>query len=129
MSNPQAVLIVDDSESIRETLRSLLILEGYTALEAADGVEAVDTLLLSPVRLVVLLDLKMPHIAGQDVLVLIGTGEELMRHAYIVMTADKTALDAEYASLLTRRGIPLLEKPFDRSALVREVARAAHRLT
>ncbi len=128
MSNPQTVLIVDDSESLRETLRNLLTLEGYSILEAADGVEAVDTLLLSPDRLIVLLDLKMPWMAGQDVLVLIGTAAELMRHAYIVMTADTSALDAEHAALLTRHDIPLLEKPFDRTVLVREVARAASRL-
>jgi CheY-like chemotaxis protein len=104
-------------------------LEGYATLEAADGVEAVDTLLLSPDRLIVLLDLKMPWMTGQDVVVLIGTAEELTRHAYIVMTADKSALDADHAALLTRHDIPLMEKPFDRTALVREVARAARRLS
>jgi CheY-like chemotaxis protein len=84
-------------------------------------------LLLSPDRLIVLLDLKMPWLAGQDVLVLIGTAEELTRHAYIVMTADKSALDTDHAALLTRHDIPLLEKPFDRNALVRE-AHVARRL-
>jgi len=128
MSNPQTVLIVDDSDSLRETLRNLLTLEGYATLEAADGVEAFDTLLLSPDRLVVLLDLKMPWMAGQDVLILIGTAAELTRHAYIVMTADKSALSAEHAALLTRHDIPLMEKPFDRTELVREVARVARRL-
>jgi CheY-like chemotaxis protein len=129
MSNPQTVLIVDDSQSLREMLHNLLTLEGYATLEAADGVEAVDTLLLSPDRLVVLLDLHMPWLRGQDVLVLIGTGEELMRHAYIVMTANKGALDTEHAALLARHDISLLEKPFDRAVLVREVARAARRLS
>jgi CheY-like chemotaxis protein len=128
MSNPQTVLIVDDSDSIRDTLRTLLTLEGYATLEAADGVEAVDMLLLSPDRLVVLLDLRMPWITGQDVLLLIGTSEEFARHAFIVMTADKCALDADHTALLTRHDIPLMEKPFDRSELVREVARAASRL-
>ncbi len=129
MSNPQTVLIVDDNNSIRDMLRTLLTLEGYATLEAADGVEAVDALLLSPDRLIVLLDLMMPQMTGQDVLVLIGTSEEFARHAYIVMTADKRALDADHNALLTRHDIPLIEKPFDRSALVREVARAASRLS
>jgi CheY-like chemotaxis protein len=128
MSNSQTVLIVDDNQSFREALTALLTLEGYATLEAADGVEALDTLLRSPDRLVVLLDLRMPWMSGQEVLVLIGTGKDLMRHAYIVMTSDKSALDAAHTALLTRHHIPLLEKPFDVTTLAREVARATQRL-
>ncbi len=130
MSNPQTVLIVDDSDSIRFALRTLLTCEGYVTLEAADGVEAVDTLLLSLVRLIVLLDLMMPRMTGLDVLDLMDTRcEELTRHVYIVMTADKRALDADHNAILTRHDIPLMEKPFDVGKLVREVARAVSRLS
>jgi CheY-like chemotaxis protein len=128
MADRQTVLIVDDSGSVRATLRTLLTLEGYATLEAADGVAAVEALRRSPDRLVVLLDLRMPRMSGQEVLLLIGTAQELARHAYIVMTSDKRVLDPDHAALLKRHGIPLMEKPFDLAALTRAVEQAQARL-
>jgi two-component system response regulator MprA len=128
MADRQTVLIVDDNGSIRATLRTVLTLEGYATREAADGVAAVEALRRSPDRLVVLLDLRMPRMSGQEVLRLIGTAQELLRHAYIVMTSDRCVLNANDAALLKRHDIPLLEKPFDLAALMRAVERAQARL-
>ncbi len=128
MPAPYTVLIADDTPDLRRALRLLLSMEGYLILEAADGVEAVDTLRQSPDRLIVLLDILMPRMSGLDVLDLIDTSVELARHVYIVMTSDQRTVDAAHAPILTRHNIPLLEKPFGLDDLLKEVARAATRL-
>jgi two-component system, response regulator, stage 0 sporulation protein F len=129
MSSPQTVLIVDDNDNIRFVLRQVLTGEDYTTLEAADGMEAVNTLRRSSDRLIVLLDLSMPGMSGLDVLNLMNASKELARHVYIVMAADERNLDAAHAALPTRRDIPLMQKPFELDDLLGEVARAASRLS
>src|SRR5262245_58413653 len=54
------VLLVDDDQAIRETLRFALEDAGYQVLEAADGIAALQALRATPTGMVVLLDLMMP---------------------------------------------------------------------
>lgn len=129
------ILIVDDDADIREALGELLRDEGYSALEASDGVAAMDALLSSPHPLIVLLDLLMPHLSGFDVLSLIAENESLaMRHAFIVMTANKpaadspSAVDPYFAALLEEHHIPIVSKPFNVEALLALVEGAARQL-
>jgi CheY-like chemotaxis protein len=68
---PGNVLIVEDDPETREMLRQLLATEGFYALAAEDGLEALH--LLRTVRhrapkapCLVLLDLKMPRLGGNE---------------------------------------------------------------
>jgi CheY-like chemotaxis protein len=67
--NASSVLVVDDDDAIRETVRDLLEEEGYDVLVAKNGREALD-LLEKAVRCpgLVLLDLMMPVMTGWEVL-------------------------------------------------------------
>jgi DNA-binding response OmpR family regulator len=65
------ILIVEDDTQTREMLASLLVLEGFYAIGAEDGLEALH--LLRTVRhrapnvpCLVLLDLKMPRLGGHE---------------------------------------------------------------
>jgi excisionase family DNA binding protein len=62
------VLVVDDDEMVRESLRDFLVDEGYGVLAAADGVEAFELLAApaTPLPAVIVLDLKMPRMGGQE---------------------------------------------------------------
>src|SRR3979409_815920 len=69
--SPGNVLIVEDDPDIREMLRELLATEGFHAVAAEDGLEALH--LLRTVRhrapevpCLVLLDLKMPRLGGNE---------------------------------------------------------------
>jgi len=67
---PQAggtILVVDDEETVRSIVRSMLERAGYDVLCASDGQEAVDILRESPgeIRCVVL-DLTMPRMTGEE---------------------------------------------------------------
>jgi CheY-like chemotaxis protein len=70
-ASPGNVLIVEDDRETREMLRQLLASEGFYALAAEDGLEALH--LLRAVRhrapkapCLVLLDLKMPRLGGGE---------------------------------------------------------------
>jgi two-component system response regulator ResD len=60
------ILIVDDEPTVREVLGQYLQLEGYTVMQAADGLEALRLAEASPPDLVIL-DLMLPGIDGLDV--------------------------------------------------------------
>jgi DNA-binding NtrC family response regulator len=61
------VLVIDDEDAIRKSLRMVLEYEGYEFLEAASGPEGLETLKReSPDA--VLLDIKMPGMDGLEVL-------------------------------------------------------------
>jgi DNA-binding NtrC family response regulator len=61
------VLVVDDEESQRTTLASMIGLWGYTVETAADGQEALEKLDSFPARAIVT-DLKMPRMDGLELL-------------------------------------------------------------
>lgn len=60
------VLVVDDDESLRETLCMILEDEGYGVATAANGQEALTQLRSRPPPCVILLDLMMPVMSGWD---------------------------------------------------------------
>ncbi|HSA54227.1 MAG TPA: ATPase, T2SS/T4P/T4SS family [Gemmatimonadaceae bacterium] len=59
----QTVLLVEDEEPLRHVLRDLLEREGYTVVEAGDGIQALDELDRSAPDAVVL-DLNLPRLDG-----------------------------------------------------------------
>ncbi len=123
------VLVVDDDEDIRETLRLVLEDAGYGVLLAADGKAALDVLRKGSEGFVVLLDLQMPKVNGVEVLREISEHKRLVsRHAFIVVTANTQTLPLSFAQLLTKLQVPLIVKPFDIDPLLAAVATAEGRL-
>ena len=113
------VLVVDDSEDIRLVVREVLADEGYSVLEAGDGMDALAILRESPRPLLVLLDDRLPGLSGTEVLERVaGAGPALLRHAYTLMSTRDPGGQ--------RRPFPvpasLLPKPFDLDDLLARVA-------
>jgi len=65
--NRGRILIVDDEEDIRESLETLLTIEGYSVDLAPNATEGLERLAKSTYDLV-LLDLMMPDKSGMEVL-------------------------------------------------------------
>jgi chemotaxis family two-component system sensor histidine kinase/response regulator PixL len=65
---PGYVLVVDDEADVRDTLSVLLDLSGIRTATAANGREAVDFIHAHDPPAVVLLDLKMPVMTGEQFL-------------------------------------------------------------
>lgn len=112
-TNPATVLIVDDEESIRESLKMILEHEGYEVLEAAGGHEAL-TKIKSKSPDAVMLDIKMPDIDGMEVLDRIA---ERGDHVPVMMITGHG--DVSMAVDATRRGaFDFLEKPLERERVL-----------
>jgi CheY-like chemotaxis protein len=63
----QAILVVDDDETLRSTVRDILTEEGYSVRDAPDGSVGLNMLRAQPGRFgLVLLDLMMPRTTGWE---------------------------------------------------------------
>ncbi len=114
-ARPKAkILVVDDEENIRKSLKMILEYEGYGFLEAADGEEALDVLDETPGVDLVLLDVKLP---GRDGLEVLGEVKKKPYSPEVIMISGhgtiKTAVDA------TKLGaFDFLEKPLHRERVL-----------
>ena len=64
---PRRVLIADDNPAMRQSLREILSYEGYEAVEAVDGGDALELLTKGLID-ILLLDLAMPKLSGIELL-------------------------------------------------------------
>jgi two-component system response regulator RegX3 len=83
------ILVVEDEETLRETLSYLLQREGYVVVEASDGKQAIDEFVRHDPDLI-LLDLMLPIINGNDVCRQIRQSSNV---PIIMLTAKDTELD------------------------------------
>lgn len=64
----KTIFVIEDDQSIREALKLFLEMEGYGVFTAADGKQALDSLITSPQPCLILLDLMMPVMNGYEFL-------------------------------------------------------------
>jgi len=106
------VLVVEDQESVRALVRTLLTSDGFAVLEAADGLEAIGLLRTRGDVDLVLSDIAMPRMTGPELLAAL-TGE-LPEVPVILMGG---VVDSNVAGLT----VPVLHKPFGREELLAQV--------
>jgi len=80
-------LIVEDDETSAMIFAQAMQMANYTSQIAADGQEALETLAHSTPDLVIL-DMHLPQVAGEDVLAYIRSTDRLQDIRVIVTTAD-----------------------------------------
>jgi CheY-like chemotaxis protein len=68
-----SILLIEDEADVRETLSEILEHEGYTVVTATDGAAAVSLLEEGLRPALVLLDLLMPNMTGEEFLVRVRT--------------------------------------------------------
>jgi len=123
------VLVVDDSLTIRLTLRSWLEPAGHQVAEAADGVAALAQLAALPRPLVVLLDYQIPGLTGFAVLQqALAEQRGPPDYGYVVISARQGNFPPAFTELLRRLAIQLLPKPVDAQTLLAVVDLVATRL-
>lgn len=87
-TEPGRLLVVDDDEGNRQMLERRLRRLGHDVLCAADGREALELLRRTP-RDLVLLDIQMPVLDGEETLQILRADQELRRLPVIVLSASR----------------------------------------
>lgn len=112
-------LVVDDSPTVRLTVRTWLESAGYPVAEAADGLLGLEALRSTTDPIVVLLDYQMPNMDGYEVLQRAHTEGRLPpMYAYVVISSMQHAFPPEFTDLLRQLAIQILPKPFDKDTLL-----------
>lgn len=113
----RTVLLVEDEPDTRDSLRDLFVDHGFTVWAAEDGAVALDYLHHARVPpSVILLDLVLPGMSGWELRDNLLGDRALARIPVVAMSGARGA---------EVRGVRLFRKPFDVTALLETVARAA----
>lgn len=106
------VLVVEDDPALRALMVRTLSAKGYRALEASDGIEALERLAADPDIELVVTDIVMPRMNGVEL------AQQLAASARTRLLFV-SAFGEEYSELPAS----LLEKPFSQAALIAQVER------
>jgi two-component system response regulator MprA len=101
------ILIVDDEDSIRSSLRRFLHVKQHDVVEAGDGIEALDVLASKRVDLAVV-DLVMPRMNGLDLIRRMNSEYSEIPILVISAYSGASELDTLNANLVC-----VLRKPFE----------------
>lgn len=119
----ETILFADDDEMVRDITQLMLKMSGYTVLTAASGDEAIKIFDRHQSKIdLVLLDVVMPNMSGKAV------------HKHIVaqnpdmpvLFASGYTRDALHTDFMLDEGLQLIQKPFDRAALLRKIRELLH---
>ncbi len=86
--DPKRVLIVEDDREVRKALAHALQLLGVEAALAVDGVDGLEQLHAGARPSLILLDLRMPRLGGEEFLDAIRADPELAHIPVVTMTAS-----------------------------------------
>lgn len=112
------VLVVDDSVSIRGTLDRVLNRAGFDVQVARDGIEALETMLVSPPSVMVL-DIEMPRLDGFELLSIVR-GSHQFDGVRVVMLTSRAA-EMHRAHAMTLGAAAYLIKPCPNDILVETI--------
>ncbi len=104
--NSTQILVVEDDEDIRQTMKLALELEGYQVHLAANGLEALKYKDIAPNLRLILLDLMMPEMDGRAFLKTIHEQQLFVGVPVIVLTAAGEKVKPEGS-------VKLVQKPLD----------------
>ncbi|HLW54554.1 MAG TPA: response regulator [Candidatus Angelobacter sp.] len=114
------VLIVEDKDTSRELLRTVLEKQGYVVIEASDGEEALQTA-RAEIPDLILLDLHMPRRNGYEVLIELRKDQRFVAVPIVAVTASAMQGDREKALAAGFSGY--LSKPLSLANLRSEIQR------
>ena len=106
------VLVVEDDRALRTLMVRTLSEKGYRAVEASDGIEALEKLATDSEIELVVTDIVMPRMNGVEL------AQQLAASA-----RARLLFVSAYGKEYTELPASLLEKPFSQAALIAEVER------
>jgi len=108
-ANSERILLADDEEMVRKTIRMILAFSGYQVVEAVDGEDAVRKYIdTSPPFDLVLMDYDMPRLSGAEALTRIRRHDPMAK--VILLSGGVHFAEMEK--------VMFLPKPFDNQELI-----------
>jgi len=120
MSGPR-ILVVDDDDDIRKLVCLVLELEGYSGVPASNGIEALQILRDSTPPCLILVDLMMPAMDGEQLVTTLHASHDLAAIPLVIMSGHSDARDKTRALNVGA----CLVKPVDVDHLLSTVRRLA----
>jgi CheY-like chemotaxis protein len=117
--NPLSVLIADDDDYCRETLRDIVEPEGYRALLASSGEEAIEIMQDEPIHLA-LFDLQMPRMTGLEAVQVAHQIKALLPCILVTANATQEVIRAAFQV----RVYSVIPKPVSKNILLSTMLRA-----
>jgi CheY-like chemotaxis protein len=112
------ILVVDDEQPIREMVRRILEEAGYVVTEATNGLEAIEMLKEGVPLDLLMADLDMPKLGGDEMAVRIRGMRPDQRVLYVTGHIDRLMDERP----LLWDGEAFLEKPFSAAGLLEAVS-------
>lgn len=109
MGNCKSILIIEDDEAIRETLRFAVAMEGFQVLTASNGREGLEILSRQKAPCLILLDLMMPVMNGWEFVLELQKDMRLSSHPIVVVTAFAEKMQGITAHDVIRKPVDLDE--------------------
>ncbi len=122
MNETVRIMVVDDEKTIREGCRRVLTNKGYDVVLAENGRQALDILDAEPPD-IILLDLKMPVMGGEEVLGI--TGSKYPDIPVIIITGHGTVDTA--VECMKRGAYDFVTKPFQLDQFILTITRAVEK--
>lgn len=119
----KTILIVDDSESIRQVVLMTLQNAGYNVLVGSDGQEALDHLDGKEIDLVIT-DLNMPNVDGMGVIRGVRSSDPYKFTPVLVLTTESQVAKKQEAKEAGATG--WIVKPFVQDKLIAVVRKVIH---
>jgi len=113
------VLVVDDSQSIRQHVGATLVAAGFEVVEAVDGVDALERLTAGLDVALVLCDVNMPRLNGLELLDKLQAQGLLARVPVVMLTTEGQPAMMQRAKQAGAKG--WIVKPFKPPLLVAAV--------
>ena len=114
------ILVVDDDQQFAEVMHDFLTDEGYEVRVCLESDQAF-ALARSLSPDLVILDIRMPQLGGLGVLEHLGDDPRTRRIPVLMCSAVAAYEIPSWQEALTRRGVPVLFKPFDLDHLLAQV--------
>ncbi len=120
----QRIIVIDDSDTVREQVSIVLSGAGYSVLEAEDGLQGVQTIRENPDAALAICDVNMPRLGGLDMLDILkgqlGTGPAI---PVLMLTTEGRPDLIERARACGAKG--WMVKPFKPTMLLATVKKLA----
>ena len=113
------ILVVDDSRTIRASLKASAVAQGFTVVEAENGYAAIKAVVDEKPN-IIFADVMMPRLDGYKFCAVVKNNADLARIPVIMLTSKDGMIDQARAKLVKADGY--MVKPFTKPALYETLA-------